>query len=442
MIKEISKGIYISSHSIYNIQSASGFITKEEKLTNIKVDNSKFGTTRKAVLWGEDNNHPQRILRDIRKTGVLGSALQVRTTAHFGSGMTLYKENEKGEKQTQSYRSVPEFKEFDKINNINRFYIDIIHDLEVHWIAFPEYVVSKDFSKINRVKRQATPFCRFEEMNKYTGRIENVYLNADWEAPNHEYTLKVPCFSFWDTAEDIKEYCKRKKIYKFIIPIHYTMDDEIYYPKPYYLAVVKNGWVLIAQSVPAVNKAIQENQLHVKFLISIAEEYFTSTYEDWDTFTPKEKKEKYEEVINKVDEHMSGIKAGGRSFTAPMYKDESGKLIKSIQIDIIDDKLKDGAFLPNATAANSEILFAAQVDPSLIGQGIPGGKSLSGSGSDKREAYTILCASLVTNRATTLLPFYFLRDWNGWGDDLDATFPNTSLTTLDKNPTGQATIIN
>lgn len=436
MVKEIAKGIYISSHSIYNIGSSSGYDT-----TNLKIDNSNYLTEEKAVVWGSDNNYPQKVLRDIRLTGVLGAAIQVRTTAHFGSGLTLYIENEKGQKELKSYSSVPGLKQFDKINNLNRFFIDVVHDLEIYSIAFVEYVLSRDFTKINRIKRHAVPFCRFEEMSK-NGTIQNVYLNADWSNYRKEYTHKIPAFSFWSTAEDIKTYCRQRNIHKFIIPIHYTMDNEIYYPKPYYQSVLKNGWALIAQSVPAVNKAIQENQLHFKFLISISEAYFTSVYEEWDTLKPEEKKAKHEEVIDRIDNHMSGMKAGGRSFTAPMYMDDTGKPVKSIMIEPIDDKLKDGAFLPNATAANSEILFALQVDPSLIGQGIPGGKSLSGSGSDKREAYTILCASLVTNRSTSLLPFYFLRDWNDWGDDLDATFPNTALTTLDKNPSGAEIIIN
>lgn len=445
MIKEIASGIFQSSHSIYNIQSLSGFSTASsgDKPTQVVVDSTLNATEQKAVCWGEDNDHPTKILSDIRKTGVLGAAIYVRRSAHFGTGLTLYREDEEGNKKTIPYRAVPDFRDFDRVNFLNNFYVGIINDLEVHDIAFPEYVVSKDFSKINLVRRQKTPFCRFEEMNVKTGRIENVYLNANWAAPNHDFTKKVPCFSYLSTVEDIKEYCKAHKIFKFIIPIYYTTNDEVYYPKPFWQAPIRNGWLKVVQSVPAVNKAIQENQLHFKFLISISEEYFKNVYQDeWDTFAPEVKKTKYTELVTSIDNHLSGTKSGGRSLTAPMYKDMDGKMVKSIIIEPIEDKLKEGAYLPSATAGNSEILFAKLVDPSLIGQGIPGGKNLSGSGSDKREAYTILCASLVTDRMTSLLPFYFLRDWNGWGDDLDATFPNVSLTTLDKNPTGNETTVN
>lgn len=445
MVKEIIPGIYQSSHSIYNIQSISGYstISSGDKPTNVIVDDRLTNKEQKAVCWGVDNNHPNKVIESIRKTGVLGAAIYVRRSAHFGTGLTLYKENDKGEKQILPYSFNPDFKAFDRVNFLNNFYVALINDLEVHDIGFPEYVVSRDFSKINLIRRQKASFCRFEEMNPTTGRIEHVYLNANWEAPNHDFTKKVPCFNFMSTAEEIREYCEAHKIYKFIIPVHYTMNDEVYYPKPFWQAPFRNGWLEVVQSVPAVNKSIQENQLHFKFLISISEEYFKNVYgDDWDTFTPQVKKTKYTELVNSIDDHLSGPKAGGSSLTAPMYKDMDGKLVKSIVIEPIDDKLKEGAYLPSATAGNSEILFAKQVDPSLIGQGIPGGKNLSGSGSDKREAYTILCASLIADRMTSLLPFYFLRDWNQWGDDIDATFPNVSLTTLDKNPTGNEIITN
>jgi hypothetical protein len=60
---------------------------------------------------------------------------------------------------------------------------------------------------------------------------------------------------------------------------------------------------------------------------------------------------------------------------------------------------------------------------------------LGGSGSNIREAYTVLSASLVPRRNTTLEDWALWRDFNGWDTDLEAGFPNVNLTTLDKNQT-------
>ncbi|MGV4509084.1 hypothetical protein ACQ1Q1_11950, partial [Ornithobacterium rhinotracheale] len=122
---------------------------------------------------------------------------------------------------------------------------------------------------------------------------------------------------------------------------------------------------------------------------------------------------KRDEVVNTIDEHMSGNEAAGRSLISPYFKDMNGNLMRGIEIVPIDDKIKDGNFLPDAAAGNSQILFAMGVDPSLIGAGIPGGKNLSGSGSDKREAYTILCSKMPFKRMHLLEVFNFIRDFNG-----------------------------
>ena len=119
---------------------------------------------------------------------------------------------------------------------------------------------------------------------------------------------------------------------------------------------------------------------------------------------------------------------------------EEGKEYSAVTITAIDDKLKDGSYLPEAEAANSEVLFALGVDPSLIGAGIPGGKLGAGSGSDKREAFTILSALFKTNRETTLEVYDFIAQYNGWDTSIRAAFENTILTTLDANPTGSKSV--
>ena len=49
------------------------------------------------------------------------------------------------------------------------------------------------------------------------------------------------------------------------------------------------------------------------------------------------------------------------------YNETLQKEYPGWKINVIDNKLKDDAYLPDSQAANSEILFAIGVDPSLIG---------------------------------------------------------------------------
>ena len=223
-----------------------------------------------------------------------------------------------------------------------------------------------------------------------------------------------------------------------------TLTTEKNYPKVKWHSSFANGWVDVVLSVPTFKKYMFENQLNLKFVIYVADDFFSHKFgrNEWQEMSDVQKEQERQKTIKAIDEHMSGNKAAGRSFLSPFFRDSSGNLIRGIEVVPIDDKIKDGNFLPDASAGNSEILFPMGVDPCLLGAGIPGGKNLSGSGSDKREAYTILSTRMPIKRLRTLEIFERIRDWNGWDESLYGNFPNINLTTLDKNPNGQQVIVN
>lgn len=452
-IKEISPGIFVSEHSIFAVTKMENPAAVKAKPTKIFIDKNNIDTEKidkiEIVSWGEDNDRPQKTLKLIKKIGVAGKVVQVATAAHFGTGLTLYEEDDEGKKQQIPYKRIPAFKDFDKRNNLNLYFSEAINDLEIHDMMFSEFILSNDYSKIVKVKRQQPVHCRFVAMDKKSGKIEKIAVCGDWENADKKSVELVDAFSQYDYYEDIREECKRRKIHKFIVPFHYVKNGEVFYNQPFWHAPLYNGWAELILSVPEVKNLIANNQLQFKYLILISEDYFKNAFGmnenggyAWDEFSPDEQKKKQKELKQAIDDHMSGKPAAGRSMYAPMFLGNDGKLVDSIKIIPIEDKLKDGSFLPDASAGNYEIAFAKGVDPSVIGAGIPGGSNLSGSGSDKREAYTILCANMVINRTVSLLPFYLLRDWNNWGEDLDAGFPNVILTTLDKETSGQTEVIN
>lgn len=450
-IKEVSPGIFFSNNSIaFFSKSPLGKVAEPSKVFIDKenVETEKIDKT-EIIRWGEDNNEPLRITNLIKKIGVAGKVVQIAAAAHFGTGLTLYEEDDEGNKKTVSFRKYPALRQFDKVNNLNLCFSEAINDLEIHDMNFIEFVLSKDFQSVVKIKRQQPAHCRLVAMEKASGRVNKIALSGDWENIDPNNVTVLPAFGQYDYYEDILESCKKNKFYQFIIPFHYVKNGEIFYNQPFWHAPLNNGWADLILSVPEVKNIIGNQQLQIKHLIHISEEYFQRAYGmdpnggyQWDHFTPEEQMKKKKDLKEAIDEHLSGREAAGRSITAPMFLRPDGQFVKSIEIESIDDKLKDGAYLPDASAGNYEIAFAKGVDPSIIGAGIPGGSNLSGSGSDKREAYTILCANMVINRTISLLPFYLIRDWNNWGDNLDAGFPNVILTTLDKKTSGKTESIN
>jgi hypothetical protein len=222
------------------------------------------------------------------------------------------------------------------------------------------------------------------------------------------------------------------------MPIFYPLVDETYYPEPSHHSVYRNGWMQVVNAIPEYKKHFSENQLNVKYMVYISEEYFLRTYKnDWENFTTDKKKQIREELTNSIDDHLAGNKNAGKSIQSTVFKDREGKWVKGIEVvPLKDENSSEGKGLLDSSAGNSEIMSANNVDPNLMGVGIPGGKLNGGSGSDKREAFSILNSLFKTKRDISLETWRLLRDFNGWDINLEGDFAVTNLTTLDKNPTG------
>jgi hypothetical protein len=416
----------------------------EDTVTTLQVDTKeKVGT---IASWGAANDYPQDILKRVKLNGAATSALRLLRKAHYGNGLVLMThgatEEGKHEHKVVPIESQPAIKDFFSKSQMPRFWKETITDLEYFSIAFPEYVLSNDYTKINRVKRQKAAWCRFEVMNENSGLIENVYISEKFGktsvATDSVYCATVPLIDSYWSADEVKEYCRRNKIHNFVRPVFYPLIDEAYYPEAEWHSVTKSGWLDVANSIPEYKNNLFKNQVSIKYLIEIDERYFKQIYlgGEWEKYTPEERKAIRKKVIDSINDHLSGNTNAGKSIQSMKLVDGKGDTISAITITTIDDKFKDGSYLPEAEAANSEILFAIGVDPSLVGAGIPGGKLGAGSGSDKSAAFNILSALFKTNRETTLEVFDFIRDFNGWDKSITGAFENTILTTLDKNPTG------
>ncbi len=434
------------------------FTDKKGKPTPTKTSVAVHTEDKKGEIaaWGGDNNFPQKLLKEVRKNGAATSGLQLISDFHYGGGFVLFQEqfppdkngNKKRELLQRSPSEFPEIKEFFRYNNLKRFFRETISDLEYFGIAFPEYILSNDGNKIIELHRQKTAHCRFELANEKTGFIKNVWISSKWGDSvdlKSKFAQSVPLIDSYWPAEKVREHCKKHGIRKFIRPVFYTMLDESYYPVASWHTAYYSKWIQVANSIPEFKKALFENQVNIKYHIEIDEEYFIKKYQNekksWEEYSLKDKNNIRKELVKFVDESLRGSKNAGKSIWTMIYKDDNGEHFSGIKITPIDDKLKDGSFLPDASAANSEILFSISVDPTLIGAGIPGGLG-AGSGSDKREAATILTARCKPRRETTLETFEFTQHYNGWDDSLIGGFEDTQLTTLDKNPTGSQKAVN
>ncbi|CAA0149920.1 conserved hypothetical protein [Tenacibaculum maritimum] len=398
----------------------------------------------KIAAWGANNDYPQKLLKKVKPAGSLRSGLRVNRKAHYGSGFVLAEvmtdDNGKRVVIAKSLYEYPEINAFFKRNKMKRFHKEIIADLEFWELAIPEYILSKDFKKINRVKRQYTSDSRFEIMDENTRTINNLYVSSKWAEGvdvASKYVNKIPLIDSDLSAQEVKEYCKRNKIYNFIRPVFFPLLTSSYYPSPEWQSIESSGWLDIINSIPKFKKAFLEEKMNVNLHIEVFEEYFERKYRNqWEGFTPEKQKEIRTEFIEELDASLRGVENGGKSIMSIIYKDDNGTPQPGLKITEIEKGKKDGAYLDDTAAGVQASLTAAGVTPSLIGAGIPGGKLGAGSGTDKIADWNILSCLKKHDRDTTLEIFEFIQEYNGWPDNLVGGFEDTVLTSLDKNPTG------
>lgn len=414
----------------------------DTSVTKVTVDVKD--TTGEIASWGKQNNYPQEAIKAVKLNGSASSGLRFLRKAHYGNGLVLYKDEVENGKHKPKLIPISEdetINTFFMNSQIQRFTKEIILDLEWWSLAFPEYILSNNYETINKVSRQKTAWCRFELMNETNGLVEHVYISEGFGKRSvdltGDYVEKVPLIDSYWSPEQVKAYCKANKITKFIRPVFYPLLDEAFYPEPEWQSILKSGWLDVANSVPALKKALFNNQMTIKYIIEIDERYFEKIYQgEWNQFKPDERKKIRQDVIDSINEGLVGNDKAGKTIQSMMLTGSDNKQYSAIKITALDDKLKDGSYLPEAEAANSEVLFALGVDPTLIGAGIPGGSLGAGSGSDKREAFIILSALKKTDRETTLEIFQFIQQYNKWDPKIRFAFENTILKTLDANPTG------
>lgn len=435
---------YKGHNALVTFKNTSDRLDTSVTAVKVKVEDK----VSEIASWGKNNDYPQKVIEAVRLNGSASSGLRFLRKAHYGNGLILYKDNvnDQGKKQIQLV-PVTENKDINDFflkSQVRRFSKEIITDLEWWSIAFPEYILSNNFKTINKVTRHRAAWCRFELMNEENGLIEHVYISEQFGRKSvdleGDYVEKVPLIDSYWSADQVKEYCKANNIKKFIRPIFYPLLDEAFYPKAEWQSILNSGWLDVANSVPELKKALFNNQMTIKYIIEIDERYFQQIYQkQWKEFKPEERINIRQQVIDDINDSLVGNDKAGKTIQSMMLEDKDGKQFSAVKITPLDDKLKDGSYLPEAEAANSEVLFALGVDPSLIGAGIPGGKLGAGSGSDKREAFTILSALKKHDRETTIEIFEFIQQYNNWDPSIKFGFENTILTTLDANPTGTQT---
>lgn len=441
--------ITISGEIGYSTRSNTAYLIP----TGTKPDGKRFSepAVRDTVSsspwadWGSDNQLPISMAKDIEECGVLNAALDAKARIAVGKGPQpfLVKNIDAEGKEELEYVKDPEIHDWMEMNESYGYSINSCFDLFGYGWNASQIILSRDRSKINRIRRTDIVEARLEKKDKKTGNIANIYLSADWSCPTQsesEYLRKIPLL---DECMELEDLAARTSAYEFAIINRQLRNGRQYYPLALWYSTKK--WVDIAKAVPGMKTAMFNNQMTIKYLVTISINYWKRIHKKWDSFTSEKQKEIMESKLEEIDKYLAGNENQYKSVFANSYIDPITKQeVADIKIDVLDDKVKDGKLLPDSAAANSEILFALMINPALFGAGQPQGAYASNAGgSNIRESYMVQLMLLEWERRQNLKSLNIVKKYNGWSQRLETDgsrlvfrYPSNLLTTLD---TGKST---
>jgi hypothetical protein len=343
--------------------------------------------------------------------------------------MVIWWKGKNGEAKFQQ-KFDPKINKWLRNSGFNRYLMEAAKDIVWFYHAFPELVMGDD-GTVRGIAVHAAEDCRFEYRNKTTGTLDWVLVNKNRaEGANYrpELTKKVAAVDpYFGAVEKIKADKRGKN---FVFPLFMPVPGCDYYQIPEWYSVFESGWFDFAESIPLFKKELMKNQLSIKYIIRIQEWYWKWKYSDWDENLKM--REKYiSDTLDDITERLSNVEGAGKSIlvTDKMNTGED-KELKGIQVEAVDDKLKDGTYIEDGKMANEHILYALNLDHQLAGSP-PGGGMGAGSGSNIRVALNKHIAFNKPYQDLLLEPLYIISDINGWNVD-EWRFNNPSITKLDE----------
>jgi hypothetical protein len=399
--------------------------------------------TEKWAKWGSDNLLPKQMVDDIEACGVLMAAIDGKARFGLGKGVKPFKliEVKPNGEETLEPLNLPEVNDFLEETNIFNQSFGLLKDI----IGFANYHVRLKFNKagtkIGLLIRDDITEMRYQRKDDY-GRINQTYLCADWSRNPKESdrtVLKFPLLPEIGTSTYLTEMEAAKRASKeYAITGRVPGWNRHYYAMPTWYAAKK--WVEIAKNVPTMKAQMFENNIRLKYIVTIYDSYWTRVFGDeWNSYDFKTKEEKRAETYDAIDNWLVGSSNAYKSVFVPgSYDPINWKAVPEIDIKPIEDSTKQGELLPDSAAANSEILFALMMNPALMGADTPGGpySGGAGSGSNIREAALVQVMIQEFERQQLSRILNIVKKVNGWPIDIVWRFPGLVLTTLD---TGKST---
>lgn len=383
--------------------------------------------------WGRNNDLPYVLMNLVYNNNLLPGILDTKDQITIGDDLVFYwKKFENGKITAEPFEDQELYDWLEEMGAVAYLEEAVI---DYNWFvnAFAELRKGnsqgskKDF--ITRIRAVEAVDCRAEIMDPIRKRSLNIGI-ADWKNKPKDVEV-VPAFD-----PDKEDQAKR-----FIIHCKKKSPGNPYYPLPGYIG--SQHWIRHANKIPLWKTANMDNAVNIKYHIEIPQKYFLNLYPDSQGFTAKDRQKKYEEKCDEITEYLSGHENVAKAFFTQYAVDpNTGKEMPGWKFTVIKNETNHEAYSKDFEDANSAILSAAGLDPSLSGVMTQGKLS---SGSEIRLSHEFH-SKVKTRypRHILLEPLNVAMKINGYNKrkiegkyrQVFLGIQDVEFTTLDKNPTG------
>lgn len=401
-----------------------------------------------VLFWGENNDFPDRLWEVARKAGIARRAAKVMSQLMYDQGILAYREVP----TTKGYPTIEvvsdaRINDFLERIQVNTYLADSARDYVTYGNVWPVLQLNSK-RKIAKIKVPPARYCRLERPNPKTANIENFYISAQWKRGISLQKGKIPeNLQGWVQKvklyqyEDLLALMKTKKSeYNFGLHLKEVSSDSEYGDSPWH-STYYNGWLDIAGSVPELKKRLFLYAMTINYTIYIDDKFWETQFgADWTTkYTAEERDKMVKNVQQSIEDNLLGKENAFKTIFSNIRYMADGKERKAIIIEAIDNKLREGTFIPDNLHANSEIVAAFGVDRSLFGATVFGEKVNSGSGSPIREARNNTIAMMELDRQLLLQPLRVAHLYEGLPSDIKYGFKAFIINRLDGRDEGQTT---
>jgi len=394
------------------------------------------------VSWGDANRQPEDDELAIRKSTVLTTGLVYKCEVVHGEGCVPVTIQGYDDKCNAIYKPVENNDIVHYLNSkmFEDYLTKTIQNLYKYGNAFCILTFNTDASKILRVESVSARHSRISVDKK------KLLIYGDFARGNPTQTSKNPpvvldMLDETDPLYDLEDRRYKKKLTgkQIAFPrIKNFFCSNDYYGTPDWYSARNAGWLDIALKASKFISKAYENSIFTKLHVKIPYTFWEKKFPVSEYPNAQERKaliDKYQDTLEKT---LCGEENANKALFTHFSPDSEMDCKDEWKVEPIDNKKVFDEKLATSAAANSEILFSLQVNPSVLGAGMPGGpySGNAGSGSDIREGFSISTILSHIEREQVLDPIELMLRYNGISD-IHIKFRNTLLTTLDKGKTAE-----